>query len=236
MKKTLYLLLLGTWFFVSHTYAQDVGDPLYKRYARTQKKYTITQQPLQLLFNWAWRFDFEMRLGNGPGWLQLGPALYLCTKDRDNPDYYYYYDRNDYHGDFFVREPFSKLRGYGLDVNYKRYVNPKRSLYLAGGLSYTRFNVGYWGQAWKEYIEDGLQYHEYGIGYHTQHINRMGINTYFGHQIASRHAFLADIFVGLAYRHSFSEKEKPPFNDNAFSYGYSGVVFMTGVKLGIGIR
>jgi predicted membrane-bound dolichyl-phosphate-mannose-protein mannosyltransferase len=90
--------------------------------------------------------------------------------------------------------------------------------------------------AWENYIEDGLQYHAYVPGNHTQHINRLGVNFYLGHQIPSRSAFLCDIFWGLAYRHSFSDKDKPSFNRTMLSYGHTGFVFLTGVRLGFGIK
>ena len=233
MRKNLYVAFLAAWFAAFHLSAQNTSGDM--PYSPSQKKYTFAVQPMQL-FNWSLRLDFEMRLGDGPGWLQFGPAVYYSLEE-ENRDYYY--DGAHYHDDWYgiyFREPYSKMRGGGLDVNYKRFINPARSFYLAAGLSYTHFNIKYWGRTWTDYTEDGLDYHEYGLDYQTQHINRLGINTYFGYQIPTRRAFLFDMFVGLAYRHSLSDKNKPAFDDNMISYGRTGTVFTTGVRIGFGIR
>ena len=241
MKKYSYLLLLASWFIVSQTQAQDREFNPLPRYVETQKKYTFAIQPMQW-FNWGWRFDFETRLGDGPGWLQFGPAVYSVTKK----NHHFYDDNYAWHKDFIdfgIREPFVKLNGGGLDINYKRFIDPYRSLYFASGVSYTRFNIDYnagWAGEWKDYTEDGLLYHEYIHSYtqkiNTQHINRMSVNQYFGFQVPSRHAFLFDMFVGISYRHALSDKDKPSFDNYSYSYGYSGFVFMTGVRFGIGIK
>ena len=47
---------------------------------------------------------------------------------------HYYYDMYN----FDLREPYSKMRGGGLDVNYKKFVNSRRTVYFSTGLSYTR--------------------------------------------------------------------------------------------------
>jgi len=245
MKKSLYyLLFLAVCFTTSRIHAQDTSDEtLSPPYLLTQKKYTFTGQPLQW-FNCGWRFDFEMRLGDGPGWLQFGPTVYFYKEIYEN-EYYspnYYYDGNVLYHRYYdeyntlFQDPFSKMRGYGLDVNYKRFINSQRSFYLAGGLSFSHFNMEYWGRKWENYIEDGLQYHIYRLDYLTQYINRLGVNAFWGYQVPYRKAFVLDMFWGLAYRHSFSDKNKPSFNGSMISYGYSGIVFLTGVRWGFGIK
>jgi hypothetical protein len=223
---------MAVWFFAMQALAQE-------SYSLSQNRFTFAMQPFQW-FNYGLRFDFETRLDDGPGWLQFGPSLYINSDDDiDNPNYYY--DGNSYH--YMSRwnygglhEPFSKLRGGGLDVNYKRFINSERSFYFASGLSFTHFNIEYWGRGWKDYIEDGLQYHAYAMDYRTQKINRLGINTFFGYQMPTNDAFLFDIFWGLAYRQSFSDENKPSFNESMISYGYTGAVFLVGVRIGFGIK
>lgn len=249
MSRNLIFLLLATC--VSSLFAQvqendskvqypDYNFDVPPRYLSTQKKYTFAIQPFQW-FNWGWRFDFEMRLGDSPGWLQFGPTVYSATKS-NNSLYYgdmskvWYYD--DHEG---IREPFTKLNGAGIDINYKRFFDPNRSVYYAAGISYARFNIDYMGSygKWNDYIEDGLLYHEY-IFYpedtYTQHINRMSVNQYIGFQPASRHAFLFDMFIGISYRHAFSDKDKNQFDNYTYSYGFTGFVFTTGIRFGFGIK
>ena len=236
MKKLCFLLLLCAC--VMQTYAQFATDNTEnKRYAQTQKKITFAVQPLQL-FNNGLRYDFEIRLGNGPGWLQFGPAFYFLPNNTNNSAYYY--EGNDYFYDrynFSWREPYNKLKGIGLDINYKHFLDSRRSLYMAAGLSYTRFDIKYRSQDRNDYIKDDIMYYyESGKGYNTQKIDRFGINHFVGFQIPTRGAFLFDMFGGYAVRFSFAEEDKPLFNNAMFSYGYSGIVALIGFRIGFGIR
>ena len=241
MRKSLYSLLLLAATINIH--AQNISaDSFQPPYSSTQKKYTFAIQPMQW-FNWAWRFDFEMRLGDSPGWLQFGPAVYAVKKHIDDDNIRYYYEGNDYRYvrryysiSDLLREPFSEMKGGGLDVNYKRFFDSERSGYFAAGLSYTHFKIDYWGWGWDNYIEDGLQYHAYVLDYRSQHINRLGVNTYLGYQVPTHNAFLFDIFLGLAYRHSFSDKDKPALNRSRTSYGYTGMAYLMGMRIGFGLR
>ena len=236
MKKTLLLVLV--WTVTMHVYAQEQSDVTEnKRYLRTQKKATFAIQPLQVFSN-SLRYDFEIRLGNGPGWLQFGPAFYF-SQDNNSRNSNYYYEGNDYYYDWYnlrLREPFSKLKGAGLDINYKHFLDARRSFYMAAGLSYTRFEIKYSGRAWEDYTEDGLVYHTYVEGYHTQQIKRFGINNFIGYQIPAQNAFLFDVFGGYAIRFSSSDENKPAFDNYMFSYGYTGFVLIMGIRIGFGIR
>ena len=239
MRRVLFpLLLLAA---TANIYAQGVsGNSPQTPYSSTQKRYTFAMQPMQR-FNEAWRFDFEMRLGDGPGWLQFGPALYAADpyENDGNPRYYYdgnnyYFERRHYYSG--SRGPYSKLRGGGLDINYKHFIDSRRAGYFATGLSYTHFKIDYWGYKWENFREDGLPYHAYVLDYRTQHINRLGFNAFWGRQAPKKGAFIFDVFGGLSYRHSFSEKNKPAFNDTMLSFGYTGFVFIAGFRIGFGLR
>jgi hypothetical protein len=239
MKKVLYLLLLAVLPVVTQVNAQNAPGEQ-DRYAATRKKLTFAIQPMQL-FNNALRLDFETRLGKGPGWLQFGPAIYLSTDgSHDTPRYYY--DGNFYnrYGNYHFREPYTELTGGGIDINYKYFLNPRQSFYTAVGVSFAHFNIKYWGEngKWQDFMEDGLQYYKYveGSNFNTQRINRPGVNFLFGYQIPSRHAFLFDMFWGVAARYSFSEEGKPAFNEHMFSYGYTGLVFLAGIRVGFGVK
>ena len=230
MKQSCFFLLLATLLAPMQVKAQN-------RYDWSQKKYTITIQPLQIVLRNSLRLDFEVRLADGPGWLQFGPAFYYAERESDHlyvGEYRYHYWYQD---NFAFNEPFTKLFGGGMDVNYKLFLNDHRSIYFLSGLSFTRLNISYWGSEWGDFEEDGLSYSWYQ---HTkelcQRINRTGANLLFGFQVPSRHLFLFDMFGGFSYRYSTSQKNKPSFGENAFSYGYTGWVFVTGFRVGIGIK
>jgi hypothetical protein len=118
-------------------------------------------------------------------------------------------------------------------VNYKYFFNRAESLYLAGGLSYTNYKVEYTDEYWRSYTEDGLVYQVKEFGNRKQRINKLGLNTYFGYQLPTPR-FLFDMFVGLGYRGSFSANDiANDLREGMLSCGYTGVVFMTGVRLGV---
>ena len=234
MRKPCYLVLMAMCLIALPAQAQvQVSEELpAPRYLSTQKKYTVTIQPMHW-FNWSWRFDFETRLKDGPGWLQFGPAFYWMNKDMKNYQGDWNETRKSMHG------PFSKLKGGGLDVNYKRFIDRRRGAYMATGLSYALFNIDYYGGRgeWKNYTEDGLPYHQfiYTVGTHTQTINRVGLNFLFGYQIPSPEIFILDLFGGISYRHAFLDQSMWHF-DSLFSYGYTGPVLVIGFRFGFGIR
>ena len=237
MRKKLYVFVSAVCFFVWHAQTQaQVEHSLPPRYLSTQKKITFAIQPFPFINN-CLRSDIEIRLGNGPGWLQFGPTIYYANDEKDKPDHFYDGKHYKYeYGMFSFREPYSKLKGGGLDINFKWFLNANRSFYMATGLSYTYFDITYYGAygRWNDYIEDGLPYHEYiyTTGYQNQHINRVSINQYWGYQVPTQSAFLFDFFWGVSYRHCLMDKDKPSFNQSPFSYGYSGPTFMTGIRLG----
>jgi len=231
-------------FVQEHTQAQaqEQAELPFPIYLRTQKRFTAAIRPFEL-YNYGLGLDFEMRLKGGPGWLQFSNTFYYVSLEGDNPGYFYDGNRYyDYHLLFSnrIREPFSKLKGVGLNVNYKRFLDPKRGFYAAAGLAYHYFDIKYYGGrgVWNDYMEDGLQFHEYTytLGFNNQYIHRGSINHYIGYQIPSRFMFLFDSYIGVSYRYAISDETKVPFNETSLSYGFSGFVFMTGIRIGIGIK
>jgi hypothetical protein len=186
-----------------------------------EKKYTIATHPLYH-FNSGVRFDFEKRIKNTPSWIQLGVAGYFMSNKSNESNWI-----------IISGDELSYLRGIGLELNYKYFVNKKESLYFAGGGSYSHYNTKYMGTHLRSYIEDGLVYLAMDYGKIDQKINKLGINTYFGYQIPTP-VFLFDMFVGLGYRHSFRTNDTAQlFNETMISLGYTGVVFITGVRFGV---
>ena len=89
---------------------------------------------------------------------------------------------------------------------------------------------------WVIFTEEGLEYKKLSYIYNNQKINRLGINCIMGFQPQVYSQFVLDFFWGFAMRYSLSEDNKPLFGDGMFSYGYSGMVFLTGLKIGFGVR
>jgi hypothetical protein len=221
MKKilsALFAVMLAILILPAQIQAQDetVADKL----PHQKKNFTIATHPLYH-FNAGVRFDFEKRIKNTPSWIQLGVAGNFLG--------------NNSSGNWGIvsGDELSYLHGVGIELNYKYFFNKKESFYFAGGGSYSHYNIKYFDTYWHSYTENNLVYHARETGKMDQKINKLGINTYFGYQIPTP-VFLFDMFVGLGYRHSFRNNDTAKlFNDTMISLGYTGVVFITGVRFGV---
>jgi len=221
MKKI--LILLSVLLFMTSVSAQIlIPENVPEKLPHQEKRFTIAAQPLYI-FNNAVRLDFEMRIKNTPSWIQISPVGYLMPNiNDDNTEYW-----------TFSGDGLSSLRGGGLELNYKYFFNRIESLYVAAGGSYTHYNIGYSDYFMDKYTEDGLVYYIYKYGDIKQRINKWGLNTYFGYQIP-KPGFLFDMFVGLGYRYSHKNNAVGrQFDDSMLSFGYSGPIFMTGVRIGV---
>lgn len=118
-----------------------------------------------------------------------------------------------------------KLRGAGLEVNYKHLLLPELKIYdnayYSVGLSYQFFKL--------ENTESSI---ERSIGLH-----KAGTHFIIGYQLQSSSRVVFDIYSGLGFRYTFDGKSENnmtnTFNDYSWNFGYSGPVFMIGIKIGI---
>jgi hypothetical protein len=219
MKIFFSLFLLWSTYFIATAQTFEVSAPL--------RKLTFAVQPMQLL-NYAFRSDVEVRLGNTRSWVQFGATGYPFTYSGDVTDEFGWLRGDEY----------QSMWGYGLDLNYKYFFTGREKLYVAGGPSYHYFNVKYLANAWSSFEEDGLEYHEYKYDIiHRQQIHRLGANVTFGYQKITRHAFLFNVFSGLGYRYGIvAHKNQRAFDANSLSFGHKGLVFLLGVRFGVGLR
>jgi hypothetical protein len=220
MKKILSVLFA---ILAISTLSAQVEDNTVRKHLHKEKTFTLATHPLYH-FNNGVRLDFEKRIKNSPAWVQIGLSGYLLTKTNSE------YNRWIISGD-----EINHFWGSGIDVNYKYFFNRAESLYFAGGCSYTHHNIEYFDRYWNSYTD------EYGLMYLTreymrnvkQKIDKLGTSVYFGYQIPTS-TFLFDMFVGMGYRYSFRNNgSAKPFDDSMISLGYRGVVFITGVRLGV---
>ncbi|MDR0714487.1 MAG: hypothetical protein LBF89_09565 [Bacteroidales bacterium] len=187
---------------------------------------TFAVQPLPI-FLWGVRTDMEVRIGNTRSWLQMGATIYPFTYREEA-------ERDVWEYGIVSGDEYHSMWGGGLNINYKYFIH--RLLYVAGGPSYQYSNVKYWGNYWTDFTEDGLTYHERKYDLARQQIHRLGAGVYFGHQRITRHSFLFDVYVGLGYHYGIPRyKDMRAFDSTQFSFGYRGVVFLAGIRLGGGI-
>jgi hypothetical protein len=218
---TLFAVMLATLTLPAQVQAQAQEQTIAYKLPHQEKKFTIASHPLYHIAN-AVRLDFEKRINNTPSWVQLGVSGHFLSNKN-----------NEENWTIVSGDELTYLRGVGIELNYKYFVNKKESLYFAAGGSYSYYNTKYIGRYWQTYTEDGLVYHANKYGKMGQTINKLGINTYFGYQIPTP-VFLFDMFVGLGYRHSYhSNNMAKLFDETMISLGYTGVVFITGVRFGV---
>lgn len=190
------------------------------------KQYAISWQPTSLLAG-GLRFDFETRL-NTKQWLRFAPTVYSFPSTNyrgswydDGDDYYYNTER--------VRNVF----GLGIDADYKYYFNKRETIYLLGGIHYSYINYKYEHYTWINFEENNMSFYTYDKTTDRQHFHRPGAILCIGLQTPKQLIFFFDSYIGLGYRYSFYNKEKPAFDDGIQSPGFRGFYLAGGLRLGI---
>ncbi|UYZ61595.1 hypothetical protein [Hymenobacter weizhouensis] len=134
-----------------------------------------------------------------------------------------------------------RVRGYGLEVLHRIYLNPRsgplEGSYLAYGPHYQYFDVGFQARSWQQYTApNGLLYYEYRLGPQTESIRRFGAVVVFGRQLRlQRLPLVLDLGVGLGWRAVHSRTTAPPtgrYNSSLNDYGHEGVFLPVSVRLG----
>jgi hypothetical protein len=223
------------WLFTANLSAQEVESSDENKENTTTKevkwyydkdknhhaRFTIAIQPTQLITHQNFRFDSELRLGKSRNWLQLGINFPFDSEVIWEDNYYSWGT--------------SMKDAFGLNFNYKYF--PSRYFYVAGGPSWRFYDIKYHGYQWFKFKEDGLEYHEYRDGAFNQKINNVGLNAMCGFQKISRHGFLFDTYLGAGYQKAFySDPDLRKFDSTAYSRGYSGWVFLIGIRIGGAIK
>ena len=221
MKKILVLLVAIC--FTATINAQQIAEepaPIVP-----QKRFAVSAHPMWWLNN-AFRFDFEFRLRQTPAWLQISPTIHALSPEYDNN----YYDGNY---TIFSGDGIRRMSGFGIEVNYKYFINKTEAWYVAGGLSYNYYRLQCKAYSLTSYMEHGLEYHLREYGMVSQKINKIGMNAYIGYRVPRGKHFLTEFFTGLGYRHSFMNNPAAPrFDNSMISPGHTGFVFIVGLKLG----
>lgn len=186
-------------------------------------KYTLAVQPFHM-FNGGLRLDFEKQLDSPKNWLQLSVSGYYLSHKNNSWDYWETPNSNF--------DKFSGLKGGGINAAYKS-IFYGTSVYYSAGLGYTHYRVSYPGFEFIKYQEDGLTFYEGRETSANQNFNKISSNLCIGFQSRLNSTFFFDIYLGLAYSHSFYDKNKLAFDENPWGFGYSGLHFTGGLRFGI---
>ena len=136
----------------------------------------------------------------------------------------------------------AQVLGYGVEIGQRWYVSKntditKERTYVAYGLNLHHFAVDFEREAWaEEMADDGLRYYRYSMRPYRGKITRWGAVAMFGAQnplIGDK--TLWDIYIGAGYYNSRNQSNYNfiRYNESIFDFGYTGLYFLAGIKLGV---
>lgn len=179
------------------------------------------------------RIDLDIHDKGTQKWWVLSPYFY---SDKSSIDLL-----NLSSDDYYDAYSFDDLIGGGLGINRKIYLSKNysdRGIYLGVGGEYKFFQIKGESFTYVEYTgEDGFLYqHMEDIDY-RMNINTGSLRTYVGLQSELIPFLFTDIFMGVGLR--FSHHNSPQnvtikYNRGYFDYGYTGTMFVFGIRFGIG--
>ncbi len=180
----------------------------------------ITFVPHYVLFN-GLRFDIE-RLNGRKAWV-VSPQ--------------FYYLKRDYHPISYSDASLKSLIGGGMGV-YRKFIrsSTEKSVgYWAIGLGTNYYSVDYDQFTWvaKSFYDQTV--YDYELVNRRGSLLQINASATIGIQYRMWNFLIVEPYVGVGYRYTmpFLPDHTNPF-DNMLSFGYSGPVFLVGIKLGSG--
>ncbi|MBN2520842.1 MAG: hypothetical protein JXB17_10085 [Bacteroidales bacterium] len=165
-------------------------------------------------------FDFKRKTNQ---WLTISPIVYLKNNEK-NFSKEYNSDNNS-------------IIGGGLGILFKEFLLNKpgpKGIYFAYGPLYQYNKINTTGNYW---IDVNLEKHETEGLYATQ-IHKAGANCTIGGQFKIAENLFGDIYLGFGVRYSFlihNNGEGSRFNSSWIDHGYSGILLVSGIRIGIGM-
>ena len=220
MKKTTRTILWLSLFcfFSAPSFSQQEETP--------QKNYAIGWHPFTL-FDMGLSVDFDMRVKNTNDWLCLRLTGYYGGKSDPDDEYY-----SSWISSASGWKEYSALSGLGVELAYKRYFS--KNLYYYGlGVGYHYFDVSYLRDRYVPFEEKGLTYYSYKRNHpESQYFNRIKPSLLLGFRSPVSKNPYVEGFVSLSYAYSFYDANKKPYNNTMYGFGYRGMTFGVGGKIG----
>lgn len=183
--------------------------------------YSVAWSPASIFFN-SFKIDFGIKATQN-SWFILSPHVYYS---------------NGF--EIFDDDNFTEMYGYGGTLLFRSFIIDNalpKGPYFGVGLFYSHFSVKYEDTDWYRIEYTGLSAITYGNAEHTTTIDKLGPDFIFGHQFVIGRDMIIDMFWGAGLRKSFfaSSTDLAPRKFDGFitGYGYSGIVFLTGVRIGM---
>lgn len=203
-------------------------------FAQDTTRFLLSMSPQYVFVN-AVRFDLEYNLKNKNQWIGFSPQIYYSDIGS------FFSNLVDYEldTDYQPSNTYDTLSGFGVEFYHKIFLLKQpipHGFYFNYGITYNFFKLKYNSYIWETYIEDGSEYIAYRSVYQHQSINKLGFNLIIGHQAELSEKLYLDVYTGLGFRYSFHSDDinkNQQFNNSVLGYGYTGSLFLLGIKLGI---
>lgn len=179
----------------------------------------------QHLFQNGIKIEIDKRLSSPQKWIILSPSFYY----RDQRG-------NRLFGNYDVLG----LKGGGLDVLYRWYIkelNEDGGFYLSAGGGYRFISRKFSGNRWESYVENDLTYYRYDEAPWYKKTHSANVRGTAGYQFILDNHMAIDFFMGYGMKLSNEitpEDIQSYGEDDVYSFGGSGFIFVGGVRVGIG--
>lgn len=180
----------------------------------------------QYLFQNGIRLEIDRQLENPHNWITISPSIYYKDKT----------------GNWLLgTQMVNSMSGAGLDLIYRWYphgIRKRGGMYIAAGVGYLYIAQKYSGSLWETYTENSLTYIRYLDSEWNKQIHTGNIRGTLGYQVLPAKNFAIDFYCGFAIK--MSEVATPEGylhyqdNYNFYEFGYSGMMIIGGMRLGIG--
>lgn len=203
--------------------------------------YMIKVEPLYLINN-GLCIDIEKRVSDKK-WFMLTPQFYVNYKGGTRDyfrDFNFLPAEKKYYNDTRVYHDYLKFIGTGLDFSVKHFIFSDRHfkrMYFGYGVSWQYYNLTLAKMDWQSYPEGDLNVLLPETKNYHEQINKFGLNGIIGLQIRMLKGMYLDIYTGWGYRYSLHHSSEGPvykFDSNMWDFGYSGIAFIGGVRVGVG--
>lgn len=219
IKKTLILSIISLILLISTTNAGKCAEDF-----SDSKSFGLFLVPQYFFIN-GFRLDLEKRISNTTNALVISPQVYSGRITE------------------LLQESNDKVKGAGLTLQYKHYMKTINlseenttilfeQSYIAGALGYNFFNINYTDQ---EFVEVGNEIKIQNVEKNLN-IHRYNLGVLFGMVYQTEIGLAFDIYLGSGIQFSdISQAEytqRRNYNEGMINYGYEGVTFLIGIKIG----
>lgn len=198
-----------------------------KDYNYDDSKFALAFTPQYMAANGI-RIDFDYRIKDSTGILTLAPQ-YFFDKDYSD-DNYNNWKSNNY--------DYKKVRGVGLNLEYRRFLSRKNNLqsFIGFGGVYQFYNIDYETSGWNEVEIDNLTYFESKPIEVNQKVHRVGGDIFIGARINTTIRIFIEGSIGIGARAAFidsnNKDNEKEFNRYPWDFTNEGVLFIGMFRIG----